>query len=94
VSGGLEPYFYFVRRVGAGVDFPQQRLEPVSVVGDGKHIGQYLAFRTDDEAIVLVLSHIDSYANHNDTSREKNMMLLPQDTLPCNLVLHKPSGGI
>jgi hypothetical protein len=71
VSGSLKPYFYVVCRPGAGTNPLQQCLETVPVVGNGEYIGQNLIFRTEDKAVVLVLRHINSNANHDDTSRVK-----------------------
>ena len=68
VSGSLKPYLYFVCREGAGSNPLQQNAEAFSVILDSKHVGQHLAFRAEDEAVVLVLRHINSNANHNDTS--------------------------
>jgi len=71
VSGSLKPYFYVVCRTGTGADTLQQGLEALPVVGNGKSIGQNFTLRTEDKAVVLVLCHINSNANHDDTSRVK-----------------------
>ena len=94
VSGSLKPYFYVVCRVAARPNPLQQGLKAIYVVGDGEHIGQHFVLRTEDKAVMFVLRYINSNANHDDTSRAKMMMLHPQNTLPCSLVLHKPPGGI
>ena len=60
-----------VCRAGTGIKPLQQRLEAFSVVGNGEHIGQNLTFRTENEAIMLVLRYVNSNANHDDTSRVK-----------------------
>ena len=55
--------------MGTGLNPLQQRLKAFPVVGDCKDIGEDLAFRTENEAVVLILCHIDSNANHDDTSK-------------------------
>jgi hypothetical protein len=49
----------------------QQCLEAVPVVGNREHIGQNFALRAEDEAVMLVLCHINSNANDDNTSRMK-----------------------
>ena len=71
VSGSLKPYFYVVCRAGTRPDRLKEQLKTVPVVGNGEHIGQHFTFRTEDKAVVLVLCHINSNANHDDTSRVK-----------------------
>ena len=71
MSGSLKPCSYFVCRVCAGTNTLHQALEPIPVVGNGEHIGQHLALRAENEAIMLVLRHIDSNLKHGDTSRIK-----------------------
>jgi hypothetical protein len=71
VSGSLKSYFYVVCRTSTGADSLQQHLEAFSIVGDSKRIGQYNAFRTENKAVVFILCHINSNANHDDTSRVK-----------------------
>ena len=81
MPGRLKPYFYAVLGRGAGAEFVQQGVETLQVVGDGKHICQNHALGAEDEAVVLVLGHIDTSANHSRTSNGKIVMLHPQDTL-------------
>jgi hypothetical protein len=50
------------------LDSSQQAVETLPVVGDGEHIREDYPFRADDEAVVLVLGDVDSYATHNKTS--------------------------
>ena len=68
VSGCLKPYFYFVLRAGTAADCLEESVEPLCIVWNGEHICQNFTFRTEDEAIMLVLSNIDSNTNHDDTS--------------------------
>ena len=44
-------------------------MEAISIIGNGKHIGENLALLAENEAVVLVLCYIDSNANHDDTSK-------------------------
>ena len=81
MPGRLKPYFYAVLGRGAGLELVQQSVEALQTVGDGKYIRQGHALRVEDEAVVLVLGHINSYANHSNTSNGKFVMLHPQDTL-------------
>ena len=68
VSGSLKPYFYFILRTSTAADCLQERVEALCVVRDGEYICQDFTFRADDEAVVLVLGHVNSYANHENTS--------------------------
>ena len=78
MSGSLKPYSYFICRCGTGANPLQQCLKALSVVGDGKDILQHLALGIEDKAVLLVLRHIDSNANHKDTSNGRFVMLYPQ----------------
>jgi hypothetical protein len=68
VSGCLKSYFYSVLSGRASLDPLQQAVETCHIVRDGKDIRKDYPFRADDEAVVLVLGDIDSYANHRKTS--------------------------
>lgn len=68
VSCGLKSYFYFFVGTGAVLNGFKQCVKAVSVVGDCEHVGQDLALRADDKAVVFALCDIDSYTDHNDTS--------------------------
>ena len=68
VSCGLKSYFNFICRSGTGTNPLQQDLETFPAVGNGEHIRRDFTFRTDDKAVVLVLCHINTDTNHNDTS--------------------------
>lgn len=68
MSGSLEPYFYYVLSGRASPNFLQQAIETSYIFWDGKDVRQDYPFRTDDEAVVLILGDIDSYANHSKTS--------------------------
>ena len=94
MPGCLKPYFYFVLGRGAGTNPVQQGIESIQVIGDSEHICQDFSFRVEDEAVMLVLRDIDTNRNHSKTSNGRFVMLHPQNTLPCSLVPHKPSGGI
>ena len=43
MSGRLKPYFYFVLRCSTSLDFLQQTVKAIHVVGDRKHIRQNFA---------------------------------------------------
>ena len=84
MPGFLKPYFYAVLRCGAGPEPVQQRVESlqvIQVIWDGEHIRQSHALSAEDETVVLILGHINIYANHNKTSSGEFVMLHPQDTL-------------
>ena len=81
MPGRLKPYFYAVLGCGASPELPKQGVEALKVIGDGEHICQDHALGAEDEAVVLILGHINSNANHNKTSNGEFVMLLPQDAL-------------
>ena len=81
MSSRLKPYFYAVLRCGTGPDFVQQGVESLKIIGDSEHIRQDYALGAEDEAVMLIFGHINTYANHNKTSSGKFVMLYPQDTL-------------
>ena len=68
VSGSLKSYFYFVIWTAAAANGLKQGAEALSIVWDGEYICQNLAFRTEDEAVVLVLGNVDTHTDHDDTS--------------------------
>ena len=72
MSGSLKPYFYFVSRERTETVMLKQILESLPVFWDREHVRQHLAVQTENEAIVLVLGHIDFDTDHDETSREKN----------------------
>ena len=81
MPGRLKPYFYAVLRCGAGPELVQQGVDALQVIGDGEHIRQGHTRGAEDEAVVLILGHINTNANHSKTSNGKFVMLFPQDTL-------------
>ena len=72
MSGSLKPYFYVVCRAETEMDTLQQCHKAVAVIRNREHIRQHFTFRTENEEIVLVLGHVDTHTDHDDTSREKN----------------------
>ncbi|CVK21937.1 hypothetical protein SSPH_04675 [Sporomusa sphaeroides DSM 2875] len=68
VSGSLKPYLYFVQGQRTGTDFFQQVAKSFHAVLDGEHICKDFTLRTDDEAVVFILSDINPDTNHSKTS--------------------------
>jgi hypothetical protein len=69
-------------------------LKAIHVVWNGENIREDFTLRADDKAIMLVFGDVNSNRNHNKTSDGKIVMLLHRTLCSCNLVSHKPSGGI
>ena len=63
------------------MELVQQSVETFQVIGDREYVRQGHALRAENEAVVLVLGHIDTNANHSRTSSSEFVMLHPQDTL-------------
>lgn len=81
MPGRLKPYFYAVLGGGTGPELVQQGVEALQVIRDGEYIRQGDALGAENEAVVLILGHINSNANHSKTSNGKFVMLFPQNTL-------------
>ena len=81
MPGRLKSYFYAVLGRGTGPELVQQSVESFQIVGDGEHIRQNHTLGAEDEAVVFILGHIDTNANHSNTSNGKFVMLHPQNTL-------------
>ena len=69
VSGSLKSYFYYVLRSGAETNRLQEGVKAFRIVLDGEHIRKDFAVRAEDEAVMLVLGHVNSHTDHNDTSK-------------------------
>ena len=81
MPGRLKPYFYALLRCATGPELVQQGVDVLQVIGDGEHIRQGHTRGAEDEAVVFILGHIDTNANHSNTSNGKFVMLHPQNTL-------------
>ena len=77
----LKSYFYFVCRMCAATNGLQKHLKAFCVVWNGEYICQDFSFRTEDEAVVLVLGNVYTHTNHKNTLRCVYLMLVPQNTL-------------
>ena len=62
MSGRLKSYFYAILGRRAGLEFVQQGIEALQLVRDGKYIRQDCTLRIEDEAVVLILDHVNSNA--------------------------------
>ena len=67
MSGSLKSYLYFVCGTGAAANGLQKRAKDFCIVWDGEYICQDFAFRAEDEAVVLVLSNVNTHTNHENT---------------------------
>ena len=81
MPGRLKPYFYALLRCATGPELVQQGVDALQVIRDGEHIRQGHTRGAEDEAVVLILCHINTNANHSNTSSGKFVMLFPQVTL-------------
>ena len=68
MSGSLKPYFYFVCRTGTAANGLEKRVKAFRIVGNGEYICQDFPFRTEDEAVMLILGNVNTHTNHDDTS--------------------------
>ena len=60
--------FFLSQTVPGSASIAFGYIKTICIVLDGEHICQDFALRADDEAVVLVLGHVNSYANHENTS--------------------------
>ena len=67
MSGCLKSYFYFIFRTGTAMNGLQKGVKSLCIVWDGEYICQDFAFRAEDEAVVLVLSNVNTHTNHENT---------------------------
>ena len=88
MSGSLKPYFYFVSRERTETVMLKQILESIPVIWDREHVRQHLAVQT-----LSLATSISTQIMMRPPER-KMVILSSTDTLPCNLVPLKPSGGI